>query len=39
VGSDYVLVPLINSVVMDEDWLDLNCAEKKVLRDAIIDVK
>lgn len=33
------LVPLINSVVMDEDRLDLDCTEKTVFRDAIIDVK
>jgi hypothetical protein len=39
VGNDYVLVPLINSVVMDEDWFDLDSAEKKVFRDAVIDVK
>jgi hypothetical protein len=39
VGSDYVLVPLINGMIMDEYWLDLDCAEKKVFRDAVIDVK
>jgi hypothetical protein len=33
------LVPLVNSMVMDEHWLDLYSAEKEMVCDAVVKIK
>jgi hypothetical protein len=38
-GKLYVLVPLINSMIMDEHWLDLYSAEKEMVCDAVVKIK